>query len=169
MRTRDRIAASLGMTRPELTVVSLLLVFFLLGLVLRSAGFVRHAADFRNTVQSEPFSETYVDSLLEAALKPEAPAGENSIAAGDHEPSKAKPTRPSSRSKHLATDPGIVFATASAAELETIPGISSVLAGRLIEFRKSRQGKVERFRDFLDVKGIGRKRLETLQQHLVLE
>ncbi|ASQ91256.1 hypothetical protein CHL67_10340 [Prosthecochloris sp. GSB1] len=169
MRTHDRIAASLGMTRPELTVVSLLLVFFLLGLVLRNAGLVRPASDFGNTTQNESFSDAYVDSLLDEAMKLEAAVVKNGPAAGNREPSKEKSTRRVQQSKHRATDPGIVFATASKAELASIPGISNVLAGRLIEFRKSRQGKVERFRDFLDVKGIGRKRLETLQQHLVLE
>jgi competence protein ComEA len=50
-----------------------------------------------------------------------------------------------------------------------IPGVGPVMAKRLIEFRKQKGGKVSRFNDFLEVKGIGKKKLEILEKHLTLD
>ena len=161
MKIKDSIASALGLTRAEMTVIALLLLFFMLGLILRSSGAIRETAERDRADLNERFSDTEVDSLLREAEALEASLAETATTnSGTENPPSVRRSTGTSK---------IVFSRAGVAELESIPGISSVLAERLVEFRNSRQGKVERFRDFLDVKGIGRKRMETLRQHLVLE
>ncbi len=161
MKARDSIASALGLTRAEMTVIALLMLFLMLGLALRSGDSIRETAERDRADLNERFSDAQLDSLLREAEALEASLAETGAAdSGTENPPSVRRSAGTSK---------IVFSRASAAELESIPGISSVLAERLVEFRNSRRGKVERFRDFLDVKGIGRKRMETLQQHLVLE
>jgi competence protein ComEA len=52
--------------------------------------------------------------------------------------------------------------TASAAELEALPGIGPVLARRIVEHRRA-HGRFERLEDLLEVEGIGPKVLERLR------
>ena len=164
MKVRDSIASTLGLTRAEMIVVAALLLFFMLGLILRGSGAIRETTDRARTDSSERFNDAQVDSLLREAEALEAFLAET--AAAGVPSGREQETRLSGRQRGTSQ---IVFSHASVTELESIPGISSVLAERLVEFRNSHRGKVERFRDFLDVKGIGQKRMETLQQHLVLE
>lgn len=51
---------------------------------------------------------------------------------------------------------------ASADELETLPGIGSVLAQRVIAFRKS-AGRFQKIEDLRAVKGIGAKKYDRLK------
>ncbi len=55
--------------------------------------------------------------------------------------------------------------TASAAELELLPGVGPVLAGRIVEYR-SRVGGFRTIEQLDDVKGIGPKSLEKLRPHI---
>ena len=50
---------------------------------------------------------------------------------------------------------------ATAAELQTLPGVGDVLAQRMIDYRQT-HGPYKRIEDLLEVKGIGAKRLEQL-------
>jgi competence protein ComEA len=52
--------------------------------------------------------------------------------------------------------------TASAADLEALPGVGPVLAQRIIEYRQSR-GPFQKIDDLLSVHGIGRKKLAQLK------
>lgn len=54
---------------------------------------------------------------------------------------------------------------ATAEELERLPGIGPVLAGRIVEDR-SRNGQYVRLEDLLRVKGIGPRKLEKLRPYL---
>ncbi len=56
---------------------------------------------------------------------------------------------------------------ASAAELELLPGIGPVLAGRIVEYRKLR-GRFQSVDELLDVPGIGPKRLEQIRPYVVV-
>ncbi len=52
--------------------------------------------------------------------------------------------------------------TAAAADLEALPGIGPVLAGRIVEHRRT-HGRFERLEDLLEVEGVGPRLLERLR------
>ena len=63
----------------------------------------------------------------------------------------------------------ISFNKASSQQLQKIPGIGPVMAERLVTFRKAKGGKVQQYQDFLEVKGIGKKKLESFKKYFTLE
>ena len=163
MNFRDKIAVMLGMTRTEVAVVSSLLLFFFLGLIVNNSRSFQEASRFTDTEQAGQFTDAEVDSLLREARLLETSLAEKGKQADHVRLQQKLTTREAGDSKK------IIFSNATVEELGSIPGISTVLANRLIAFRKSKQGKVERFKDFLEVKGIGNKRMETLEQHITLD
>ncbi len=52
--------------------------------------------------------------------------------------------------------------TATAAEVETLPGIGSVLAQRVVDYREE-HGKFRSIREILQVEGIGDKKFEAIE------
>ena len=74
--------------------------------------------------------------------------------------SHVKPASPG----RLQLDPN----RATLEELQTLPGIGSVLARRIME-RRMTDGPFHRLEDLLAVKGIGKKRLDRLRPFLVLD
>ena len=58
--------------------------------------------------------------------------------------------------------------TATADDLQKVPGIGETLAGRIIEFREE-HGRFEKVDDLLNVRGIGVASLEKLRSHLVVK
>jgi competence protein ComEA len=58
--------------------------------------------------------------------------------------------------------------TASAEELQKVPGIGEALARRIIEFREE-HGRFEKVDDLLNVRGIGVTSLEKLRPYLVVK
>ena len=57
--------------------------------------------------------------------------------------------------------------TATAADLQTLPGIGPVLAGRIIAYR-TRHGPFQRLEDLLEVEGIGPRLLQRLQSAMTV-
>ena len=57
--------------------------------------------------------------------------------------------------------------TAAASELESIPGVGPVLAGRIVAARDA-SGGFDSVEDLLDVAGIGEAKLAALRDHVVL-
>ena len=55
--------------------------------------------------------------------------------------------------------------TASAPELERLPGIGPVIAQRIVEYREQ-HGPYQRIEDLLEVEGIGPSKLESLQDYV---
>jgi competence protein ComEA len=55
--------------------------------------------------------------------------------------------------------------TATAPELERLPGIGPVLAQRIVEYREQ-HGPFQRLEDLLEVEGIGPSKLENLQEYV---
>lgn len=60
----------------------------------------------------------------------------------------------------------ISLATATETSLLRVPGIGSVLAGRILALREERGG-FESLEELLDVQGIGEKNLEAIRPYLV--
>jgi competence protein ComEA len=56
---------------------------------------------------------------------------------------------------------------ATAAELETLPGVGPVLAQRILDFREE-HGLFQTVEDLLDVPGIGEAKLASLRDHLIV-
>ena len=58
--------------------------------------------------------------------------------------------------------------TASAAELEGLPGVGPVLARAILEYRETR-GRFASVEELLHVKGIGTKKLEAMRSLVALQ
>jgi competence protein ComEA len=172
MKFLDNVAVKLGVTKAEMTAVTLLTFFLLLGGALKYSGSVQDTDKAIKKAEAARYSEAEVDSLLSLAMKADGSetADSTSILAGNEGQEESAPKspgrHPSSKKNFSGT---IAFRTASASQLQMISGVGPVMAKRLIEFRKERGGKVEHFDDFLKVKGIGKKKLELLQKHLTLD
>ena len=57
---------------------------------------------------------------------------------------------------------------ANAQELDALPGIGPVLAGRIVEHRR-RHGCFQRAEDLLSIRGIGARLLQRIRPHVVVE
>ena len=57
--------------------------------------------------------------------------------------------------------------TATASQLTELPGVGEKLAARIVEFRQ-KQGPFKSTQELMNVKGIGEKNLQKLQQYLTV-
>ena len=69
------------------------------------------------------------------------------------------------RSNSAGPSEKISINTASAPELERLPGIGPVLAQRIVEYREQ-NGPYQRLEDLLEVEGIGPSKLESLRDYV---
>ncbi len=79
--------------------------------------------------------------------------------------SEVAPSNPNPGSVTGSVTEQISINTASAPELERLPGIGPVLAQRIVEYREQ-NGPFQRLEDLLDVEGIGPSKLENLQDYV---
>jgi competence protein ComEA len=72
--------------------------------------------------------------------------------------SKAAPARPrpSGKTARATTAAPVNLNTATAADLETLPGIGQATAARILEYRQ-KSGGFKKIEDLMNVKGIGEK------------
>ncbi|MCX7992240.1 MAG: helix-hairpin-helix domain-containing protein [Fimbriimonadales bacterium] len=84
-------------------------------------------------------------------------------------PTAASASRPA-RSERAAASPRfpINLNTATAEDLEAIPGIGPTLAQRIVEYRAT-HGKFSSVDDLLEVHGIGQKRLENMRPYVTVK
>jgi competence protein ComEA len=106
----------------------------------------------------ESVMRKHVLSLLTACTLVFASLSSISLAA------EAQPSKP-----NAAAERGRVnLNTASAAELESLPGIGPALAQRIVEYRQ-KNGPFKRIEDLLSVQGVGPKMLEKLHTKLTID
>ncbi len=159
-----RMARSVGFTRGEATAILFLSLATLAGGVIRwvapsdtgrlptHEALRRHDSTFAH--RAEGGSPSLPDG--QGAPSPDqgrAPAAEASA-----------PSQPSSGIADLA--PRVVNVnTASAAQLETLPGVGPSTAQRIIEYRRT-VGPFRRIEDIMNVKSIGEKKFENMKQYI---
>jgi comEA protein len=96
-----------------------------------------------------------------------------------HVPRKGEVSAPTTASVSLSRAPRgtpqaaavqfpINLNTATAEQLEAIPGIGPVLAQRIIEYRQT-HGRFQSVDELLEVRGIGSKRLENMRPYVVVK
>ena len=171
MKLFERLAVKLSLTRSEITLVSALLGFLLLGGVLKNIRSVEKADVLVKKIETAKYHEEEVDSLIALASMAQATVKEEVMQEAETEKQgraseKRGTLHPSEKKVFTGTIP---FNKATVMQLQKIPGIGPVMAQRLITFRTAKGGKVLQFQDFLQVKGIGNKKLEFLNKYFTLE
>ena len=171
MNFLEKLAIRLSLTRAEIYMVSILMGFLVLGVIMKNIYSVENADLLIKKAETARYRETEVDSLIQLVTVEQATVKEDmlqEVAAEEKEKTIEK--KPKHRSLLKKVFAGTIsFNKASNMQLQKIPGIGPVMAGRLITFRTEKGGKVEQFQDFLEVKGISNKKLEVLKQHFTLE
>lgn len=128
---------------------------------LEQAGGVSELADLDALNLAEPLQDgqkIYVPRKGEAsALPPIAPTV----------PRSAR-TAPTARTAVSAVQFPINLNTATAAQLEALPGIGPALAQRIVEYRQM-HGRFQSVDELLEVRGIGPKRLENIRPYVVVK
>ena len=170
MNPLDKLGRKLSLTRAEITLVSVLLGFLVLGGILKNFRSMEDADRMVKKTESARFSETEVDSLIGLAALDQKTVKEDVAqeVAAQESGSAAKRTEHRSWEKKVFTGT-VSFNKASSQQLQKVPGIGPVMAERLIAFRKAKGGRVDNFQDFLEVKGIGKQKLELLKKQFTLE
>ncbi|HWR01780.1 MAG TPA: helix-hairpin-helix domain-containing protein [Chlorobaculum sp.] len=171
MNLLQNLSVKLGITRAEMTAVTTLIFFLVLGGAIRYSGSVQEADKLIKKAEATQYSEAEVDSLLRIASNVDHSAMDDAErSSGDESGEKQgdKTGHPARAAKKTFTGT-IAFNTASASQLQKISGVGPVMAKRLIRFREEKGGKVKQFDDFLEVTGIGQNKLEVLKKHLTLE
>lgn len=117
--------------------------------------------------------QLYVPTVAEAAPEPEpqgekAPAGRVLGKPTADKKGEGGAKKPGAAAKFKKPGDGTVkLNTASAAELQRLPGVGPALAERILTFRQEHT-KFETVEQLGDVKGIGAKKLESLRPFLTL-
>jgi len=171
MKFLEQFAIKLSLTKAEITLISALLSFLLVGGVLKNIRSVERVDVRVQQVETARYRETEVDSLLALATVAQATVKEDVMedvaAEQEHTGGRKRTAHRASEKKVL--NGTISFNKASLAQLQRVPGVGPVMAERLMTFRSEKGGKVHDFQEFLAVKGIGAKKLEFLKKYFTLE
>ena len=171
MKPLEKLALKLSLTKAEITLVSALLAFLLLGGILVTLRSSEEVDLLVKKAETARYREAEVDSLIALATVQQTTVKEDVLQDAEAEGEDAAPEKkPEHRSSGKKVFNGTLsFNKASRQQLQKIPGVGPVMAERLVTFRTSKGGKVMQFQDFLDVKGIGKKKLESLKKYFILE
>lgn len=186
----ERFAHVVGLTHPEAVAVSVLVILFVTGTGLRFV--IENGSPFDEAYYREP------DSVFAALSEGLPGSGQSVVVdpsgavrfvtatdTGEHESSSAVapagadsavglPGAPDSARSATAVPgidsgpPGMNLNRASEGQLQRLPGIGPVLAGRIAAYRTLRGGYA-RVEDLLEVSGIGPRTLERIRPHLFVE
>ena len=96
--------------------------------------------------------------------EPDTPAAEAADTPEDTAPEETAPGDPTEETPAEAQDEDgrIDLNTATAADLETLPGVGPVLAARILDYRAA-YGPFRAVEELLNVSGIGEKKLEAIR------
>ncbi|ACF44717.1 ComEA family DNA-binding protein [Pelodictyon phaeoclathratiforme] len=172
MNPLEKLALKLSLTKAEISLVSILLGFLLLGGILKGIRSAEEVDLLVKKAETARYDEKEVDSLIALANVQQATVKEDVLQESESEHDDASPeqrTEGHRSSGKKVFNGTIAFNKASSRELQKIPGIGPVMAERLIAFRKTKGGKVQQFQEFLEVKGIGKKKLESLKKYFILD
>lgn len=171
MNPRDKLSIRLGLTKAEISLLSILIGFLVLGGVLKNIRSAEETDLLIKKAETARFREAEVDSLISMAAVEQATTTEDVLheVRSESDESAAEQKQEHRSSGKKVFNGTISFNKASSRQLQKIPGIGPVMAERLITFRKTKGGKVQQFQDFLEVKGIGKKKLESLKKYFTLE
>jgi competence protein ComEA len=171
MKILEKLSIKLSLTKAEITLISFLLGFLVLGGILKNIRSVEEIDLLVKKAETARYREAEVDSLIRLAAVDQSTTKEDVLqdveAERDDASVEKRAAHPSSGKKVF--NGTISFNKASSRELQKIPGIGPVMAERLVTFRKEKGGKVTQYQDFLQVKGIGKKKLESLKKYFILE
>ncbi|MFZ4524302.1 MAG: ComEA family DNA-binding protein [Chlorobium sp.] len=171
MKLFEKLAVKLSLTKAEITLISALLAFLVLGGVLKNIRSVEKVETLVKKVETARYREEEVDSLIALASMAQATVKEDVMQGAEtakNGSSSEKRASQHSSEKKIFTGT-IAFNKASKGQLQKIPGVGPVMAERLITFRTTKGGKVHDFQEFLEVKGVGEKKLEFLKKYFTLE
>jgi len=94
---------------------------------------------------------------------------ENPSLSPEREAQSASPQTGQSRARAVEAQKFLLdLNTATAEQLQGIPGIGPVLAGRIVEYRKQ-NGAFHAVSDLVDVKGIGAAKLEKIKPYVTIK
>jgi competence protein ComEA len=171
MKLFEKLAVKLSLTKAEITLISALLGFLVLGGVLKNVRSVEKAETLVKKVETARYREAEVDSLISLATAGQASVREDvmeGVASENKRAGTQKRASQHSPDKKLFNGT-ISFNKASIGQLQRVPGVGPVMAERLITFRTAKGGNVHEFQEFLEVKGVGEKKLEFLKKYFTLE
>lgn len=158
MRLKHKIQHYLAITDSELKFLIGLSGIFLLGV---SIKFVQQ--------HSVPdYSERYaiIDSLMTAAEERQLASDNTDALSPDS--TRASVTSPAAPDMPTAQSRGLInLNTATANDLQSLPGIGPAIAGRIVDYR-NRYGRFQRKADLMNVKGIGPRTYEKLSSGITL-
>jgi len=171
MKLFEKLAVKLSLTKAEITLISALMGFLVLGGVLKNIRSVEKAEILVKKVETARYREAEVDSLITLATADQASVKADVMEGVASEKERAgTPKRASQHSPDKKLFNGTLsFNKASIGQLQKVPGVGPVMAERLITFRSTKGGKVHDFQEFLEVKGVGEKKLEFLKKYFTLE
>lgn len=171
MKLFEKLAVKLSLTKAEITLISALLAFLVLGGVLKNFRSVEKVETLVKKVETARYREAEVDSLISLATAEQASVNEEVMEGVASEKERAGTQK---RASQHSSDKKLFHGTlsfnkASIGQLQKVPGVGPVMAERLITFRTAKGGKVHEFQEFLEVKGVGEKKLEFLKKYFTLE
>ena len=179
MRWLYRLQNRIGLAAPEGTAALVILVALAVGTVARhvqaSAApvapdlYAASDAAFEAADRSATAGAVQIRPVVSTARPPEgmdtvAPADSAEVAP---EP-VAEPTPPPARRSARQAPARTGINTASAAELDRLPGIGPALAGRILAYRQQ-HGRFSRAEQLIEVKGIGPKTFEKMKPWVVVD
>ncbi len=127
---------------------------------IRLAGGARENADLDALNLAEPISDGQKIYVPRKGETPPTPA----IAHKPDAPRTPRAETPQSTAPRFPID----LNTATAEQLEAIPGIGPVLAQRIVDYRRA-HGRFHSVEELLEVSGIGPKRLENMRPYVIVK